>query len=164
MTQLSINIKLEVRKMKGLFAFLLCLFISLVLFAGCAGWPKLFEPVEPYCTAEEQADSIIYKNMNPGDTDFFLVLGVAAVLDDHPEYAPMLNDRFLILKNAVEQGITAETLEKLIRENFSLVMGVALNRVLTKFKGVNVPLSVCDKRLVLGHIDNQLEIVNVVLK
>jgi len=147
--------------MKHIALFLILLLA--VVFAGCAGMPKLFEPAEPYCTAEEQKDSIIYKHLNPGDTDFALVLFSAGVLEKNPHLAPMIKDRLLELRAAVESGITAAALEKMVRDKFSLVMGVALGRVLEKFKGVNVPLGVCDRRLVLGHIDNQLEIVEMIL-
>jgi len=148
--------------MKKLLFLFFTIFLAGILLSGCAGMPKFFEPAEPYCTAEEQKDSLIYKYLNPGDTDFALILGTAGVLEKHPEYADKIRSGLLDVKAAVKNGITADALEKLVREKFGMVMGVALSKVLKKFKGVHVPLGVCDSRLVLGHVENQLEIVDLV--
>jgi len=144
--------------------FLLVLIITCFIFTGCIGMPKLFEPVEPYCTPEEQEDSIIYKYLNPADTDFVLIIGTAVILENNPEYAPKIKRYLLDLKIAVEKGITAGAFEKLVQEKFGALMGIVLGKTLERFKKINVPLKVCDKRLILGHIDNQLEIVDAVIK
>lgn len=136
--------------------------VMIFMFIGCAGMPKFFEPAEPYCTAEEQKESIIYRYMNPGDTDFILILGMAAYLDDQPEEAPAVSANLTRLKNAVEQGITYDSFASKAQEKFGTLKAVVLSKALENFVGVKVPLSVCDKRLILGHLENQAEIVDMI--
>ena len=63
------------------------------LFVGCAGMPEIFKPAEPYCNEEERSQSVIYKYMNPADTDFVLLLGTAGLLDKKPDMAPQLKEK-----------------------------------------------------------------------
>lgn len=136
--------------------------VMILMFFSCAGMPKLFEPAEPYCTAEEQKDSLIYKHLNPGDTDFFLILGMAAYLDKHPEKASELKEKLIILKDAVEKGITYDAFERKAQKEFGALKAVVLAKALKNFVGVKVPIKVCDKRMILGHLENQTEIVDLV--
>ena len=149
--------------MKRIFLVLLAM-AMLSMFISCVGMPKFFEPVEPYCTPEEQKDSIIYKHLNPADTDFVLIIGTTVALKNHPEHASKFKIGLVQLKTAVEKGIAAGAFERLVQEKFGTIMGIVLGKTLDRFKSVNMPLSVCDKRLILGHIENQLEIVDAVIK
>ncbi len=133
-----------------------------IVFTGCAGMTKLFEPPEPFCTETEQADSIIYKYLNPGDADFTLILVMAAYLDKRPEEAQDVKEKLIALKDAVEKGVTYDSFASLAHEKFGTLKAVVLSRALKNFKGVKAPVSVCDKRMIMGHIDNQIEIVDMV--
>ncbi|MCP4703267.1 MAG: hypothetical protein GY865_01555 [candidate division Zixibacteria bacterium] len=136
--------------------------ICLFTLSSCAGLPKLFNPPEPYCTIEEQETSLIYKYLNPTDAKFTLMLGVAAHLDKHPENAGAVGRHLSTLRESVEDGITYAALSKYTTANFGVLVSVVLSEALQNFKSINLPLSVCDKRLVLGAIDKLLGIVEMV--
>ncbi len=133
--------------------------VMIFMFIGCAGMPQMFEPAKPYCTAEEQKDSLIYKYLNPGDANFTLKLGVAATLNKHPERAADIKKALLSLKAAVESGISYVAFAEQIEGDFGPLTAVILGEMLTKFKSIDIPLSVCDKRLSSGAVDNMLKIV-----
>ena len=134
----------------------------MVLLFGCAGMPKIFNPPEDYCTVEEQKTSLIYKYLNPTDARFSLMLGLAAHLDKHPENAPAIKRHLETLKESVNDGITYASLSKYATANFGVLVNVVLSEALQNFKAINLPLSVCDKRLTLGAIDKLLGIVAMV--
>ena len=138
------------------------LFIIVIALASCAGMPKLFNPPEPYCTVEEQETSLIYKYMNPTDARFSLMLGLAAYLDRHPENAPAVERHLNTLRESVNDGITYAALSKYTTANFGVLINVVISEAMQGFKAINLPLSVCDKRLVLGAIDKLLGIVAMV--
>ena len=140
----------------------LLILMAVTFLVSCAGMPKLFEPPEPYCTETEQANSLIYAYLNPGDTDFTLILVMAVYLDKRPEEAPGVKEKHITLKTAVEKGITYDAFESKAQKKFGALKAVVLSKALKNFVGVKVPLSVCDKRLILGHIENQIEIVDMV--
>lgn len=141
--------------------FLLIL-LAVVFLVSCMGMPKLFAPPEPYCTETEQANSLIYKYLNPGDADFALIFVMAAYLDKRPEEAQGVKNKFIQLKDSVEKGITYDAFADKAQDKFGTLKAVVLSRALKNFTGVKVPLSVCDKRLILGHIENQIEIVDMI--
>lgn len=141
--------------MKRLFLFLL----MIVFLFGCVGMPKLFQPPEPYCTVEEQETSLIYKYLNPADAKFVLVGGLSYRLHKHPEDATAIKRNLITLEASVKEGINYSSLEKYVAANFGIFAGVTLSEAFTNFKGVNLLLSVCDKRMTLGAIKRLLEIV-----
>ena len=135
--------------------------LMIVLLLGCAGMPKLFQPPEPYCTVEEQETSLIYKYLNPADAKFFLVGGLSYRLHKHPEDAAAIKRNLITLEASVKEGITYASLEKYVAANFGIFTGVTLSEAFTNFKGISLPLSVCDKRMTLGAVKRLLEIVDM---
>ena len=141
---------------------LIVILLSTFFIFGCQGMPKIFNPPEEYCSIEEQETSLIYKYLNPTDARFSLMLGLAAHLDKHPENAPAIKRHLETLKESVTDGITYASLSKYATANFGVLVNVVLSEALQNFKAINLPLSVCDKRLVLGAIDKLLDIVAMV--
>jgi len=141
---------------------LLLVLVAITLLFSCAGMPEFFQSPKPYCTIEEQETSLIYKYLNPADAKFILVGGLAARLNSHPEDAPAIKRHLLTLKVSVEDGVTYAALEKYVTANFGIFAGVVLAEAFTNFKGVNLPLSVCDKRMTSGAIERLLEIVDMI--
>lgn len=146
--------------MKRIFLFLLAI-VMIVGLSSCVGMTELFGPPEPFCTETEQADSLIYKYLNPGDADFTLILVMGAYLEKRPEKAQEIKEKLIKLKDAVEKGTTYDSFASMAQDEFGTFKAVMLSRALKNFKGVKTPLKVCDKRLILGHIDNQIETVDM---
>jgi len=132
------------------------------LFTGCVLMTKFFTPKEPYCTEAEQVDSLIYKYVNPADTKFVLMVGLAATLDKHPEMAPKIKKALLALKSTVTEGVTYSALLEIMKEKFGVLTLVVISEGLENFKGVNIPLKVCDKRLAIGAINKLISVTNMV--
>ena len=141
---------------------IIVILLSTFFIFNCAGMPKIFNPPEEHCNIEEQETSLIYKYLNPTDARFSLMLGLAAHLDKHPENAPAIKRHLETLKESVTDGITYASLSKYATANFGVLVNVVLSEALQNFKAINLPLSVCDKRLTLGAIDKLLDIVAMV--
>lgn len=135
--------------------------VSFVVLIGCAGM-SLFPNSEPLCTPEEQQTSIIYKYVDPRTADFTLLLGVASVLDKDPLKAPMIEEVLIKAKALVESGISYELFSKELVELLGPMQFVVINPLLAGFQNFSIPMNDCDKRLILGHIENQLQLVRLV--
>ena len=131
----------------------------ILMLASCAGMPKLFNPPKPYCTIEEQKTSLIYKYLNPSDARFVLVGSLGYVLERDKTKAEPVKRHLLTLKDSVNEGITYAALEKYVMANFKSFTGIIISEALINFQGVDLALSECDQRLVLGAINRLLEIV-----
>ncbi len=154
--------KMRLRTIFTTIALAFLLGFMIVSFTGCAGMPKFFTPNEPYCTEVEQVDSLIYSYINPADTKFMLMIGLAATLDKHPGMAPKIKKALLALKATVTEGITYSALLEIMKEKFGVLTLVVISEGLENFKGVNIPLKVCDKRLAIGAIDKLIGVTDTV--
>lgn len=147
--------------------YLLFLIIPL-LFFSCAGMSLFPAPAEPYCTPEEQKDSLIYEFLDPDTADFTIALGSAAYIDKyrdnpakHKEKLDQLIKAYNIIKVAVEEGLTYNALFEKVQEELGTYTAIVISRFVSRFKGVNLPIKTCDKRLILGHIERQNNLFNV---
>lgn len=131
------------------------------LFVGCAGM-SLFPNKEPLCTPEEQATSIIYKYVDPATADFTLLLGVATLLDKDPTKAPLIEQILMKAQALVESGISYELFSKELVGLLGPMQFVVINPLLAGFQNFSIPIKPCDKKLMLGHIENQLQLVRLV--
>ena len=132
------------------------------LFMSCAGM-SLFPDAEPLCPAQGDADtSIICKYVDPRTADFTLMLGVASILDKDPSKAPLIESVLLRAKILVESGVSYEVFSKELITILGPMQFVVINPLLSGFKNFKIPISDWDKNLILGHIDNQLELVRMI--
>ena len=134
----------------------------LFLISGCAGM-SLFPNTEPFCTPEEQVDSIIYKYFDPATADFTLMLGTATFLEKYPEKVPIL---IKIIENAKEvlagEGITYDVFAEQLVDMLGPLQYVVISPLLDNFKKVTLPINDCDRRMILGHLNKQLNLTNLV--
>jgi len=135
--------------------------ISALFLSGCAGM-SLFPNAPEFCTPEEQVDSIIYKYLDPATTDFALMLGTASYLEKHPEGAPALIKIIDAAKTLVEGGATYNIFADELMELLGPLQFVVVSPLLDSFKGVIIPINDCDKRMILGHLNKQLKLVQMI--
>ena len=137
------------------------LFGLVFLLTGCAGM-SLFPNQEPFCTQEQQLTSLVYKYTDPATDDFILLLGSATFLDKHPEKVDVL---IKVIEQAIEVingGTTYNIFAEVIVDLLGPLQYVVVSPLLGSFKGVDIPLTECDKRLILGHLDKQLKLAQMV--
>lgn len=139
--------------------FLVLLLIPLVM--GCTGF-QLFPEAEPLCTPEEQVDSLIYRYFDPATADFTLMVGVAAFLDKYPEKADELDLAYDVIGKAVEKGISYDALFDLAGDELGELTYFVVSKYLVRFKGIKLPLSTCDRILILGHVASQKELIGII--
>jgi len=140
---------------------IIAMFVSLVMLMGCVGF-SLFPNAEPLCTIEEQETSIIYKLVDPRTADFTLMLGVASILDKDPSKAALIEEVLIKAKAFVESGISYKLFAEELVDLLGPMQFVVLNPLLSGFVDFAIPMGDCDKRLILGHIENQLQLVRMV--
>ena len=124
---------------------------------GCQGFQIFPDPPKPYCTEEEQKDSLIYKNFNPDTADFFIAAVSAGYIDKYEDKLPYLIEAYDVIEQAVKDGLSYNGLFTLAKDELGKYTFVVISRYVNQFKGINIPISVCDKRLILGHIVRQKE-------
>jgi len=131
--------------------------LSLFIFIfGCAGI-HIF-PKKDLCTPEEQESSLIYKAFDPQTADFTLALGTAAYLDKHKDKLPEMTKIYKKVNIALKKGLNYNLLFDLVKKEFGSYTYVVVSRFVNSFKGISLPISECDKRLILLHIEKQLEL------
>jgi len=133
----------------------------LFLLGGCAGI-SLFPNQAPFCTPDEQLTSLVYKYTDPATADFVLLLGTATFLDKHPEDVDILIKVVEEAKNVVENGTTYDIFASVIVDLLGPLQYVVVSPLLGSFKGVEIPLTECDEKLILGHLDKQLKLAQMV--
>ena len=134
----------------------------LFLITGCVGM-TLFPNAEPFCTPEEQVNSIIYKYFDPATADFTLMLGTATFLEKYPE-------KVYILVKAIEKakevlatdGITYDVFAGELVDILGPLQYVVISPLLGNFKKIALPINDCDKRMILGHLNKQLNLTSLV--
>jgi len=132
-----------------------------ILFTSCAGF-TLFPNQEPLCSPEQQKESLIYKYTDPATADFVLLIGTATFLDKHPDKAGLLIDVVEKAKTIIEEGTTYNIFADTIVELLGPLQYVVVSPLLGSFKGVDIPLTDCDKSLIIGHLNKQLKLVKMV--
>ncbi len=134
------------------------------LFMGCAGWSIFPAPAVPYCTPEEQADSLIYKYLDPDTADFTIAFGTAAYVEKYPEKLPDMIKAYETIKTTVEKGLSYDGLFNLAQKELGVYTYIVVSRFVSRFQGVIMPIKVCDKRLILGHIERQQTLFSMMKK
>ena len=155
--------------------WILLLMIMFIVFSigtmGCskAMVERLFPEPAPLCTVEEQADSVIYQllnkiNANPSSADFTLLMTSASQFKKHKGYAAEVIEVATGLKDAINKGITYAAFEAEIKKQLDPMQYVVASKFVKNFGTYHIPIKPCDKRLIVAHLDNQMELATMALE
>lgn len=134
--------------------------IGVIFLSGCAGF-SLFPDAKPFCTPDEQIGSVIYEYLDPATTDFVMMVGTATFLEKYPIQANALIRSINRAKALVENGVTYEVFAEELMKILGPLQYVVVSPILNTFIGIELPINECDKRMILGHLDKQLNLAEL---
>ena len=154
----------ELFKVFKSFLFILFLMFFIGFVGGCA---TIFPEPTPLCTPEEQETSVIYTllnkiHSNPSSADFTLLMTSATQFKKHPERAAEIIQVATKMKSIINEGVTYAIFESKLKEELDPMQYVVASKFTKQFSAYHIPINPCDKRLILGHLDNQIDLAQTV--
>lgn len=137
--------------------------LLIILFMGCANSGMNLFPDKEYCPPEQAKDSYILKWVDPGWTDTALMTATALYLQKRPEKAKeVVEVAEFILAEIDRPDVTYDLFQLAIVKKLGPLMYVAATPLLERFKGINLIIGACDRKLIKGQAVKQLNLAKMV--